>query len=139
LLAQYLLYMFIEKKGGMMKKVLIVDDDPNIRSIFKETLKMDGYNVVTASTGIKALELMLEDNFNLLILDIKMPDIHGLEVLSLIRESGNNIPIIICTAFEGMKDDFVIKSSNIFEYLVKPVDLKILSALVKKAFAITKE
>ncbi|MBA7604266.1 Response regulator MprA [subsurface metagenome] len=129
--------MFIEKKGGMMKKVLIVDDDPNIRLIFKETLKMDGYNVVTASTGIKALELMLEDNFNLLILDIKMPDIHGLEVLSLIRESGNNIPIIICTAFEGMKDDFVIKSSNIFEYLVKPVDLKILSALVKKAFAIT--
>ncbi len=129
--------MFIEKKGGMMKKVLIVDDDPNIRLIFKETLKMDGYNVVTASTGIKALELMLEDNFNLLILDIKMPVIHGLEVLSLIRESGNNIPIIICTAFEGMKDDFVIKSSNIFEYLVKPVDLKILSALVKKAFAIT--
>ncbi len=120
-----------------MKKVLIVDDDPNIRLIFKETLKMDGYNVVTASTGIKALELVLEDNFNLLILDIKMPDIHGLEVLSLIRESGNNIPIIICTAFEGMKDDFVIKSSNIFEYLVKPVDLKILSALVKKAFAIT--
>lgn len=116
-----------------MKKILIVDDDPNIRLLFAEMLKMDGYNVVTASTGSKALQWVLQDNFNLLLLDIKMPGIHGLEILRRLREAGNNIPIIICSAFEGMKDDFVIKSYGIADYLVKPVDLKILSASVEKA------
>jgi len=118
-----------------MKKILVVDDDSNIRLLFSEVLKMDGYDVVTTSSGFEALELMLEDHFNLLILDIKMPDIHGIEILSLVRDSGNDIPVIICSAFEGMKDDFIIKSSNISDYLVKPVDLKIPSGVVKKALA----
>lgn len=116
-----------------MKKILIVDDDPNIRIIFSKVLKMDGYDVELASTGFQALDLMLKDHFDLLILDIKMPEIHGLEVLSLIRETGNNIPVIVCSAFEGMKDDFVVKSSHIFEYLVKPIDLRMLTASVEKA------
>ena len=120
-----------------MKKIMIVDDDPNIRLIFSTTLKREGYEVLTASTGLEALELVLQNKFDLIILDIKMPDMHGLEVLSLIRESGENLPVIICTAFEGMKDDFVVKSSNIFEYLVKPVDLKILNALVRRALSAT--
>ena len=115
-----------------MNKILIVDDDPNILFLFAEILKMDGYNVVTASTGTKALQLVIHDHFNLLILDIKMPGIHGLEILRRLREKGNKIPIIICSAFEGMKDDFVIKSYEITDYLVKPVDLKVLSNTVKK-------
>ncbi len=115
-----------------MNKILIVDDDPNILFLFAEILKMDGYNVVTASTGTKALQLVIHDHYNLLILDIKMPGIHGLEILRRLREKGNKIPIIICSAFEGMKDDFVIKSYEITDYLVKPVDLKVLSNTVKK-------
>jgi len=116
-----------------MKKILVVDDDPNIRLIFQKTLQREGYEVLTASTGVQALDLILGNDFNLMILDIKMPDIHGLEVLGLVREAGNNMPVIMCSAFEGMKEDFVIKSSNIFEYLVKPIDLKILISVVKKA------
>lgn len=118
-----------------MKKVLVVDDDPNIRLLFAEILKMDGFEIATASTGTKALQSVLEDHFNLLILDIKMPGIHGLEILRRLREKGRNLPIIICSAFEGMKDDFSIKSYGISDYLVKPVDLKLLSASVKKALA----
>ncbi|MCK4395707.1 response regulator [candidate division WOR-3 bacterium] len=118
-----------------MNKILIVDDDPNILFLFAEILKMDGYNVATASTGTKALQLVIHDHFNLLILDIKMPGIHGLEILRRLREKGNKIPIIICSAFEGMKDDFVIKSYEITDYLVKPVDLKLLSNTVKKTLA----
>jgi len=118
-----------------MNKILIVDDDPNILFLFAEILKMDGYNVVTASTGTKALQLVIHDHFNLLILDIKMPGIHGLEILRRLREKGNKIPIIICSAFEGMKDDFVIKSYEIADYLVKPVDLKVLCNTVKKTLA----
>jgi len=118
-----------------MKKILVVDDDPNIRLIFQKTLQTEGYEVLTASTGVQALDLILGNDFNLMILDIKMPDIHGLEVLGLVREAGNNMPVIMCSAFEGMKEDFVIKSSNIFEYLVKPIDLKILISVVKKALA----
>ncbi|OQX56407.1 MAG: hypothetical protein B5M53_01580 [Candidatus Cloacimonas sp. 4484_209] len=118
-----------------MKKILIVDDDPNIRLLFAEMLKLDGYEVTTAATGSKALQWVFEDHFNLILLDIKMPGIHGLEILRRIRESGKNVPIIICSAFEGMKDDFIIKSYNISDYLVKPVDLKILSASVKKVLA----
>ncbi len=116
-----------------MEKILIVDDDPNILFLFAEILKMEGYDVVTASTGTKALQLVVKDDFNLMILDIKMPGIHGLEILRRIRESGNNTPIIICSAFEGMKDDFIIKSYNISDFLAKPIDLKSLSDSVKKA------
>ena len=116
-----------------MKKILIVDDDPNIRLLFAEILKMDGFEIATASTGTKALQSVFEDHFNLLILDIKMPGIHGLEILRRLREKGRNLPIIICSAFEGMQDDFTIKSYGISDYLVKPVDLKLLSASVKKA------
>ncbi|TET16543.1 MAG: response regulator [Candidatus Cloacimonadota bacterium] len=127
--------VMVKQKGGSMKKILIADDDPNIRLIFQTTLQRSGYNVITASSGIQALELLLHEEPDLIILDIKMPDVHGIEVLGLIRESENNIPVIMCSAFEGMKEDFVIKSSNIFEYLVKPVDLKILNAVVKRALA----
>lgn len=118
-----------------MKKILVVDDDANIRLIFQTMLRRAGYDVVTASSGIQALELILDRNPDLVILDIKMPDIHGLEVLSLIREAENEVPVIICSAFEGMKEDFIIQSSNVFEYLVKPVDLKVLNAVVKRALA----
>lgn len=118
-----------------MKKILVVDDDANIRLIFQTMLKRTGYDVVTASSGIQALELILDAKPDLVILDIKMPDIHGLEVLSLIRESKMNVPVIICSAFEGMKEDFIVQSSNVFEYLVKPVDLKVLNAVVKRALA----
>jgi CheY-like chemotaxis protein len=118
-----------------MKRILVVDDDANIRLIFQTMLRRSGYDVVTASSGIQALEMLLEKNPDLVILDIKMPDIHGLEVLSLIREAENDVPVIICSAFEGMKDDFVIKSCNVFEYLVKPIDLKVLTSVVKRALA----
>jgi CheY-like chemotaxis protein len=122
-------------KGGCMKKILVADDDANIRLIFQTMLRRSGYEVVTASSGIQALELVLGEEPDLVILDIKMPDIHGLEVLSLIREAENDVPVIICSAFEGMKDDFVIKSSHVYDYLVKPIDLKVLNAVVKKALA----
>ncbi len=115
-----------------MKKVLIVDDDPNIRFLFAEMLKMEGYEVITASTGTKALQLIVENNFALIILDIKMPGVHGLEVLRRLRDKGNETPIIICSAFEGMKDDFIIESYGVSDYLVKPIDVKLLSAAVKR-------
>jgi len=118
-----------------MKRLLIVDDDPNIRLLFSETLKMDGYDVKTASTGSQALQMIFENKFNLLILDIKMPGIHGLEILRKVREKGSKIPIVICSAFEGMKDDFTIRSLGISDYLVKPVDIKILSSSIRKLFA----
>lgn len=115
-----------------MKRILIVDDDPNIRFLFAEMMKMEGYSVETASTGTKAMQLVLNENFNLMILDIKMPGIHGLEILRRLREKKNNLPIIICTAFEGMKNDFIIKSYGVSEYLIKPVDVKVLSKTVKR-------
>ena len=118
-----------------MKKILVVDDDHNIRLIFTKFLKQDGYDVETASTGGQALELILEKQYDLIILDIKMPDMHGLEVLNLMRDSGISTPVIMCTAFEGMKDDFVVKSSSVVDYLVKPVDLRVLGETVKKALA----
>jgi DNA-binding response OmpR family regulator len=115
-----------------MKKILIVDDDPNIRFLFAEMLKMDGHIVLTASTGTKAMQLIVQDTLDLVILDIKMPGIHGLEILRRVREKGYKIPIIICSAFDGMKDDFIIQSYGVSDYLVKPVDVKVLSAAVKR-------
>jgi DNA-binding response OmpR family regulator len=115
-----------------MKKILVVDDDPNIRYLFAEMLRMDGFEALTASTGTRALQSIFENDFALIILDIKMPGIHGIDILRRLREKGIDTPIIICSAFEGMKDDFTIYSYGISDYLVKPVDIKILSAAVKR-------
>jgi len=106
-----------------MKHILVVDDEENILTLFEDELTDAGYRVSTASTGQQALDSIKEEVPDLVVLDIRMPDMHGLEVLSKIREDHRNLPVIMCTAVHGLKDEYTVWDARVSAYLTKPIDL----------------
>jgi len=107
----------------MKKKILICDDEEPIRLLLSETLK-DNYDVTEAADGHEALKLITKENYELLIIDIKMPGTHGLEAIERIRERNKEIPIIICSAYRLMEDDIIVKTSDVTAFITKPIDIK---------------
>lgn len=118
-----------------MKKILVVDDEKNIRTLFQEELEEEGYEVQTAGSGREAIDRYAEFAPDLLVLDIRMPDMTGIEVLEAIRKVNQTVAVIMCTAVRGLQDDFTIWDAHISDYITKPVDLDDLKAKVKKALA----
>jgi len=106
-----------------MKHILVVDDEENILTLFEDELTEAGYRVSTAGTGREALDQIAEETPDLLILDIRMPDMHGLEVLAKLRETNKDLPVIMCTAIHGLKDDYTVWDAGVSGYLTKPIDL----------------
>ena len=82
-----------------IKKIMVVDDEPDFLFTMEYWLKSKGYEVKTASDGLKALDLIKTFNPNLVLLDVNMPGIDGVETLKRIREFNNEVPVIIITAF----------------------------------------
>jgi DNA-binding response OmpR family regulator len=116
-----------------MARILVVDDEKNIRTLFEAELTDEGYEVDTASGGEEALRKFRSDGADLLIVDIRMPDMTGLELMEKIRAVNMRVPIIVCTALKALEDDYTIWESQISAFLAKPVDLDDLKAEVKKA------
>jgi len=114
-----------------MKHILIVDDEKNIRQLFQEELIDEGYQVTVADGGRKALESIAARPPDLAILDIRMPDITGLELMEEIRKTHPDLPIIVCTALRALQDDFTIWESRVSAFISKPVDLDDLKQKVK--------
>lgn len=114
-----------------MKTILVADDDKNIRLLLETELSLEGYQVILANTGLEALKKIKGETPDLVILDIKMPDMHGLQVLEAVRKENKNLPIIICTAYEKMRDDYTVWASQVAGYFTKPLDLDRLKALIK--------
>jgi len=110
-------------------KVLVVDDDLNIQRLYKEELEEEGYEVVIASTGKEALEIFGKDKFDIVTLDILMPDIDGISLLRKMKEQRPDIPIIMSTAYD-YRDDFAVWASE--AYIVKSSDLGELKSTIKK-------
>ncbi|MDA2921307.1 response regulator [Desulfobacterota bacterium AH_259_B03_O07] len=121
-----------------MRKILVVDDDPNIRFLYKEVLSEGGYKVLEAGSGIETFKILNHEDIDLVLLDIKLRFESGLGVLQRITKKFPNTPVILCTAYISFQDDFTswladsyyVKSSNPYELLdeVKQV-------LSKKALA----
>ncbi|HDN94865.1 MAG TPA: response regulator [Nitrospirae bacterium] len=110
-------------------KLLIVDDDTNIQRLYKEELEEEGYDVTIATTGTNALELFQKENFDIVTLDILMPDIDGISLLRKMKEQKPDIPIIMSTAYD-YRDDFAVWASE--AYIVKSSDLGELKKTIKK-------
>lgn len=117
-----------------MKTILVVDDDENIRLLLEAELTLEGYEVILADGGLKALRKIKWEAPDLVILDIKMPDMDGLETLTTIREKNKELPIIICTAYEKMQDDYAIWSGRVAAFLTKPLDLENLKDIIYELF-----
>ncbi len=101
-------------------KVLVVDDTKNIRTLLATCLEIEGYEVVSATNGREALDLLLTEGFDLVFLDIKLPEISGTEVLRKIRETGIKIPVVIMTAFATVKNAVECTKMGAMAYLQKP-------------------
>jgi DNA-binding response OmpR family regulator len=106
-----------------MSKILVVDDESSIRLLYSEELAEEGYEVTTAGTASEAAEKLQREEFDLMVLDIKLKDESGIDFLQQIVRERHNLPVILCTAFSCYKDDFsawladgyVVKSSNLQE------------------------
>jgi len=105
----------------MMPKILVVDDEEHIRLLYSEELREAGYEVITADSGYQLLERIEQEKPDLVILDIKMVDYDGLDLLQDIRNHYYDLPVILSTAYDTFKED--IKSMAADYYVVKSFDL----------------
>lgn len=103
-----------------MEKVLVVDDTKNIRMLLSKCLELEGYHVETAVDGKDAIAKILTEHFDLIFLDIKMPQFSGTEVLKRIRDAGVNTPVIIITAYATIKNAVECTKLGAVAYLQKP-------------------
>ncbi len=111
-------------------KILLADDDARIRMVFRKRLEDKHYLVEEAENGQVAWEKLQSENFAGAILDMKMPGLHGLEILSRLAAAGSQMPVIICSAYSQLKDEFVIKTYPKVRFIAKPVPAeKLLAAL----------
>ncbi len=113
-----------------MKKILVVDDEANIRELYREELEDMGYEVTTVADGAEALAALDTAKFDLVTLDMRMPDVDGIETLRKMKEKDNTLPIVICTAYEEYKHDFGSWCSD--AYVVKSADTSLLRETIKK-------
>ncbi len=114
-----------------MAKILVVDDEEHIRLLYSEELSEAGYEVITAADGFKLTERIDKEKPDLIILDIKMIDYNGLDLLQEIRNKFYNLPVILCTAYDTFKED--IKSIAADFYVIKSFDLTELKNNIAKA------
>jgi len=114
-----------------MKKILIVDDEEVIRMLYGEELVDEGYKVITTGTGLGLVGLVERERPDLIILDIKMAEHNGLDLLQDIRKEFYNIPVILCSAYSSYKGD--LKSIAADYYVVKSADLSELKQKIKMA------
>ncbi len=112
------------------RHILLVDDDPDILRILKDNLELDGYRVSTASTGREALKQFERSDTGLVILDLFLPDVDGIQVCRSIREK-SDVPIIMLTARDRVPDKVLGLESGADDYLVKPFDYLELEARIK--------
>ena len=106
---------------GREYRVLFLEDEPTIREVLKEYMKISGYDVTEVDNGNKALELLKEQSYDLAILDIMVPGISGLEVLSFIKDQLPNLATIMLTALEDEKTQVDAFNRYADDYVIKPV------------------
>ncbi|MBI2193740.1 MAG: sigma-54-dependent Fis family transcriptional regulator [Planctomycetes bacterium] len=114
-------------------RILVVDDEKNARQGLEEILSEDGYEVATAIDGHRAIEQAREICPDLVLTDLKMPGMDGLELLSRIKGIDQDLPVIMITAFGTVKTAVQALKQGAEDYLTKPVDVEELEIIVKKA------
>jgi DNA-binding NtrC family response regulator len=116
---------------NVMKRILIVDDEEAIRMFYAVELAEEGYEVITCGEGSRILDLVAQSSPDVVILDIKMGEHNGLDLLQDIRKDHYDLPVILCSAYSVFKYD--IKSIAADYYVVKSADLRDLKGKVQMA------
>ena len=114
-----------------MATILIAEDDRRVRESLDRALQLEGYGVVSASDGARALEIHAERPADLLVLDVSMPNIDGLTVCRTVRSRGDDTPILMLTARHEIEDRVAGLDAGADDYLVKPFALEELLARIR--------
>ena len=114
-----------------MAKILIVEDEPNMRLGLKDNLEFEGYEVELAEEGEKALKMIRENIYNLILLDVMLPKISGFDICKTIRKEGVQIPVILLTAKGEEIDKVLGLELGADDYVTKPFSLRELLARIK--------
>jgi DNA-binding NtrC family response regulator len=125
------------KTGAKPPRILIVDDDPGQRSLLDSFLKNQGFDTVLASSGEQALEILRAQEFNLMISDVRMPGLSGLETLRRARQERAVLPVLLVTAYADIREAVDAMRDGALNYLAKPIDLDELLATVQQATGLT--
>ena len=118
-------------------RLLVVDDEPNVQYSLKKSLQSDWLQVVTASTGGEGIDLVRNQHPDAVILDVRLPDMSGLDAFDEIRRIDSRLPVIILTAYGTTETAIEAMKRGAFEYLLKPADFRQLRSLVGKAVEIS--
>jgi two-component system chemotaxis response regulator CheY len=121
----------------MKKKILSVDDSPSVRKLVEYTLKSKGFQVASAEDGVAALEIMANEKFDAIVLDINMPRMNGLEFLEKVKSNDAyaSIPVIMLTTEGQEEDQDKAMDLGALAYIVKPFKPTLLLRIVDKTLA----
>jgi len=115
-----------------MKKIMVVDDEESVRVILKQLLEQGGYAVETAKDGKEALGILEKGHFDMLVTDINMPEMNGVELLSKTREKFPMLPVIFITAYG--KDKVILEAMKVglSDYIEKPFRMNDVLRIIKE-------
>jgi two-component system response regulator PilR (NtrC family) len=123
----------LRKENFTMTRILLVDDEPSILSVLSTVLKAEGHDVVPVNAGDQAKTLLQEQEFDLMISDIRMSPINGMELLRTAHKKSNGMPVIMLTAFGTVETAVEALKLGAFDYLTKPFKVDELLITVKRA------
>lgn len=121
-------YRFVLQGSDLMAKLLFIDDDTNLRSLYEQEYRDAGFEVITAASGPAGVERVRKDQPDLVVLDIVMPGMDGIETLTKILAVNKSIPIIINSANSKFRDNFMCWTAD--AYVVKSGDLTELTTTI---------
>jgi DNA-binding NtrC family response regulator len=119
-------------------RILIVDDDPGQRSLLNSFLKSQGFDTAVVDSGERALEALRGGHFGMMISDVRMPGLSGLETLRQARKEQITVPVLLVTAFTDVRDAVAAMRDGAVNYLAKPIDLDELLTTVQHTIGISK-
>lgn len=115
------------------KQILVVDDEPNLRRVLAAQLARDGYDVHTADDGVQALEVLGDNHIDLVITDLRMPKMDGMELLRRAVALDGELPVVMITAHGTVDNAVEALKTGAFDYITKPFDQSEVRTIVKKA------
>jgi DNA-binding response OmpR family regulator len=111
-------------------RILIVDDEPNVRLMFRTSLETLGYEILEAGDGEAALAQLAHRSVNLVLLDLRMTGLSGIDLLGRLRASGDHVPVVIVTAYGSVPDAVAAMKLGAIDFLTKPVAPELLRCVV---------
>ena len=113
------------------QRILCVEDDPSLRSLIDQNLRFEGYEVLLAEDGLRGMEMIESEKIDLILLDLMLPKMSGIELCKQLRAKGNSVPIIMLTARDATEDKIRGLKTGADDYLIKPFDLMELLARIE--------